>query len=164
MHEQARNSDAYIAYGNETSKTRANNWSLIIQYLLVGENKAAQELLPNNPEFQPIKDQDLRVTLSDFIEAVEGQPLVATVPANRQYMDLFYVQVISNSFSGRVVAAPNTTSTSITKYINVFAYPPRPALGTYSLTEKQLVDWASNDEKYQGEYLPPSPYIPIANS
>ena len=129
LHEQARNSDAYIAYGNEQTKVQANNWSLVIQNLLVGDNQAAQALLPDGDKFKAFKNMDLEVTLNDYTFQVTKQELVASKPQNRKYVDMFYVQVITGSFGGKVIKAPKSTATSETQYINVFAYPPRPVIG-----------------------------------
>ena len=160
--EQAKYADGYLYYGDAQSKQTADNWSRAIVYLLLGKNEAAVNLI-NNEDFT---SENMGVTLSDVLQKTTGKPLVTSVPENESFVKLFYVQITRDSFSGKIVRAPEegVTIDTFTRYINIIAYPPRPVLGPLTVTEEVLVKWASNDDEYLGEYLPPSAYIPIATS
>ncbi len=174
LKEQPRCCNAFTAYEQEQVKFDADQWSKVIQCLLVGENKKAQEFVPDDPRFTDIKKREsLSVTLSHYIEKIgetkegngnvtKGPQLVTTDPKYRKLVDKLYLRVINNSFQGKLVAYYGKETSKI-MYINYLAHPQRPELGARTVTEKELYDWASNASKYNDFYLPPSAYIPIAN-
>ena len=99
-----------------------------------------------------------KVTLSDLIMTVTKEPLVTSVPENRAFVELFEVQVITSGFSGKVVYAAKGSQRP---YISIIAYPACPEI--FAKDSTVLKDWASDKNK-DGNYLPPSVYIPIAVS
>jgi hypothetical protein len=154
--EQAKNSDGYLSYGDEPSQAVANAWSKAIVNLLLGKNDDAVK----DTDYE---GKDMGVTLSDVIFKSTGEPLVTSLPDNESFVKLFYVQITRDAYSGRVIRASEEDATTYTGYINIIAYPPRPQLSDYTVTEQQLIDWASNTND-TGDYLPPSAYIPIATT
>jgi len=148
---QAQNADAYISYGDENSKTAADTWGKAILNLLLGHTN------------QVPGGEDITLSLSDVLFKITGQHLLTSLPENEVFTKSFFVRVITNAFSGKIIDAPKQCKTKDTPYINFIAYPPRPPLGELTVTEEQLVYWASDPEpRPDGNYLPPSVYIPTA--
>ncbi len=148
---QAQSSAAYIAYGDPETKTKADAASRNIRNLLLGHNDRV-EGLPSGIDF----------TLSDAIEKLTGDALITV--SNPEFGNLFLFQVTTNSFSGAVDYAKDEDGNIIKdKYVLFLAFPPRPALNEFTVTEKELYNWANNINP-EGSYLPPSPYIPIAGT
>lgn len=148
---QAQNADAFIAYGEPSSKTTADALSRTIRNLLLGHNDRIDTLPPG-----------ITFTLSDVIEKLTGEALITvTDPA---FGELFLFQVTTNSFSGTVEYALDEKGKRIpNKYVLYLAFPPRPAFSEVTVTEQQLYDWAYNLTPGES-YLPPSAYIPIAGT
>jgi len=148
---QAQNADAYIAYGDPSSKTTANALSETIRNLLLGKNDQILSLPP-----------EITFTLSDVIEKLTGEALITVT--DPPFGEMFLFQVTTNSFSGTVEQAKDEKGEDIPyKYVLYLAFPPRPELGELTVTEQQLFDWANNLIP-GGSYLPPSAYIPIAGT
>ncbi|HBL13493.1 MAG TPA: hypothetical protein DD379_19265 [Cyanobacteria bacterium UBA11162] len=141
--QQALEGSAYLSYGDEVSKQKADAWSQTIVKLLLGE-----------------KPDGINLSLSELILEITEEELVTSKPENQSFTKLFYAQITTDSFSGQLIHAPKESATPYTPYINIIPYPPRPALGSLTVTEDQLVKWASNHEDFAGDYLPPSVYIP----
>lgn len=161
--QQAQNADGWLSYGNNDARVQANFWSQIIVCLLLGDNKAALEIAKNKLGEKVPNYEDMQVTLSDVLEKTTDEPLVTSIPENKSFVDLFYVQVTRDAFTGKLVRASETEcGNPYTPYVNIIAYPPRPELGPFTVTEDQLKSWASGG--HSDRYLPPSAYIPIATS
>ena len=161
--QQAQNADGWISYGNNDARIQANWWSQIIVYLLLGDNEAAVDIAKNKLGEEVPNFEDMQVTLSDVLYKTTGEPLVTSVPENKSFVDLFYVQITRDAFTGRLVRASETEcGNPYTPYVNIIAYPPRPELGPLTVTSDQLESWASGAHK--DRYLPPSAYIPIATT
>lgn len=161
--QQAQNADGWLSYGNNDARVQANYWSQIIVYLLLGDNKAALEIAKDKLGEDVPDYEDMQVTLSDVLEKATGEPLVTSVPENKSFVDMFYVQITRDAFTGKLVRASETEcGNPYTPYVNIIAYPPRPELGPLTVTHDQLVSWASGGDS--DRYLPPSAYIPIATS
>ena len=192
---QSINADGYLNYGGLSSKKPANDNSIAIVNQLLGNNL---NLWKSNDKKTPIIDwttinrsdiylddtniEDLNLTLSDVLIKTTGQPLVTSVPPNKAFVKMFYVQITRDSFTGRVVRAstnenlhPKYTDTWGAKYINIIAYPPCPETfidllepgddgytDDFKDRDSLLEAWASG--KKFGDYLPPSAYIPIATT
>jgi len=173
--EQAKYADGYLCYGDEQSQTQADVWSKVIVYLLLGKDCDEALQLAQGETVDPEKKK--KVTLSDVLCKTTQEPLVTSIPENESFVKLFYVRIIRNAFTGRVERASDEclTLSSCTQYVNIIAYPPRPALDIPTFIEKpgepetqctfpELLElWASN-QIGEGEYLPPSAYIPIATT
>lgn len=148
---QAQSSSAFIAYGDPGMKTIANAASKNIRNLLLGKNDKVENL-PSGIDF----------TLSDVIKELTGKPLITV--KNPEFGNMFLFQVTTNSFTGSVERAKDENSQVIpNKYVLFLAFPPRPVLNGFTVTDQQLYDWANNLNT-GGNYLPPSPYIPIAGT
>jgi len=161
--QQAQNADGWLSYGNNDARRQANWWSKIIVYLLLGDNNAALDIAYNKLGEEVPNFEDMQVTLSDVLEKTTGEPLVTSVPENKSFFDLFYVQVTRDAFTGKVVRASETEcGNPYTPYVKIIAYPPRPELGPLTVERAQLESWASGGDR--DRYLPPSAYIPIASS
>jgi len=153
LQKQAQEADAYLSYGDPESKNNADEWGKAILNLLLGKTQE----VPGG--------ENIALTLSDVIQKITGEELVTSITVNEAFTKSFFVQVITNSFSGYITDAPDECKTDATKYINFIAYPPRPELGKLTVTEAELMDWANNpDPRPGGNYLPPSVYIPTAFS
>jgi hypothetical protein len=148
---QAQHADAFVAYGDPSSKLSANTLSKTLRNLLLGKNGEIPNLPPG-----------IDFTLSDVIEKLTGEALITVT--DPPFGEMFLFQVTTNSFSGTVEQAKDEKGQDIpNKYVLSLAFPPRPELGELTVTEQQLYDWA-NKPNPGGNYLPPSPYIPIAGT
>lgn len=147
LKKQAQYADAYISYGDNDSRDAAERYAQYLLHLLLGQN----ECIP--------MAQGITITLSDLMMKITGEPLITT--ANKTFGKLFLIQVVTNSFSGKITEAPPECATEETPYKNFVSYPPRPELGPLTVTYEDLRAWASNTSRGQG-YLPPSAYIPTA--
>ncbi|MBP0016339.1 MAG: hypothetical protein J7647_02130 [Cyanobacteria bacterium SBLK] len=161
--QQAQHADGWLSYGKEELRVQADLWSQIIVYLLLGDNEAALDIAKDDLGEEVPSFEDMKITLSDVVFKTTEEPLVTSVPENKSYMNLFYVQITRDSFTGRIARASETECANpYTPYITIICYPPRPELGPLTVTPDQLIEWASGGRRLQ--YLPPSAYIPIAHS
>ncbi|HBE18197.1 MAG TPA: hypothetical protein DEG17_08745 [Cyanobacteria bacterium UBA11149] len=149
LKQQAQCAGAYTSYGDPKSKVMADNLSEAINNLLLGRN----DLVPQAVE------QGISLTLSQLMEKITGEKLVTT--EYPYFTNLFYSLVVTDTFNGKLIDAPMPDVTTEMPFISVIAYPPRPVLSELTVTEDELVAWASNQVP-GGDYLPPSAYIPIA--
>jgi hypothetical protein len=133
------------------------------------------------PEKAGKKSTDLKSLLEDKISDPEKVTLPNVFKKLNDGEDFVCTQYpdFSSLFTYRVRAAYTGTITDVSdtneiggifdrKYVAYLAYPPRPALSEYTVTEQQLRDWATkpkpNPSPEKEEYLPPSVYIPIAGT
>jgi hypothetical protein len=195
--QQSSNTDGYLNYGDLQSPPIADsNSQEIVKQLLANDNLKYWY----NDDNTPITDWNnlrtdkiyldekhvIALTLSDILIKTTGTPLVTSVPENKAFVKLFYVQITRDSFTGRIVRASNNEVTNNERkeyagYINIIAYPPRPEtfidLPDLKLGDKGydprlknrdslLEAWASGEtfENSKSKYLPPSAYIPIATT
>ncbi len=148
---QAQHADAFVAYGDPSSRTTANALSKTIRNLLLGHNNEIPTLPPG-----------IDFTLSDVIKKLTGEALITVTDPD--FGEMFLFQVTTNSFSGTVEYALDEGGKPIPKkYVLFLAFPPRPDLSELTVTEQQLSDWANNLTPGES-YLPPSAYIPIAGT
>lgn len=153
LQNQAQGSDTYLSYGDSTSYANAQIWADALLNLLIGNTKD----VPGG--------EKIDLTLSDVMEKITGEPLITSIGENADFTESFFVKVIDNAYSGYLEDAPEDHREGKRKYINYIAYPPRPALSEFTVTEDQLKDWAScNTTDPNSPYLPPSVYIPTAFS
>ena len=143
LQKQGQAASAYTSYGQEESKLQAESLGEDIKNLLLGRNDRIGEL------------NDVTVTLSMVMETLTGDKCITT--EKPEMTEKFTYQIVLDSYTGAIV------ETAKARYLAYMAYPPRPALSEITLSEQQLYDWARNLNT-QGDYLPPSPYIPIAAS
>jgi len=140
---QGQAASAYTSYGQQESKRKAEHLGEDIKNLLLGRNN----------EIEYLQNEGVTVTLSMVLEKLTGQKCITT--ENPEMTEKFTFQVVLDSYTGEIL------ETAKNQYLAYMAYPARPALSEITLSEQQLYDWASNLNT-QGDYLPPSPYIPIA--
>jgi hypothetical protein len=147
LQKQGQYTYAYESYAVSTSKEEADELSLVLKHLLLGEYNSITDSW-----FSSIKG--VGVTLSDVLKKLSGEDFVLT-----KYPDfaaMFTFRIIVN-YTGTI------TEIGTRKYIARLAYPPRPVLSESTVTEQQLNEWVTNINT-GGEYLPPSVYIPIAST
>lgn len=142
LQQQGQNTYAYESYADLESQGKADNLSSTLMSLFLGDYSNIPDL--NN----------FTVTLSEVLMKLSGQNFVLTTYPDFTKMFTFRAIV---DYTGII------TEIGARKYIARLAYPPRPVLSEYTVTEKQLVDWTKN-ENTGGYYLPPSIYIPIAST
>jgi hypothetical protein len=192
--QQSSNTDGYLNYGDLQSPPIADsNSQEIVKQLLANDNLKYWY----NDDNTPITDWNnlrtdkiyldekhvIALTLSDILIKTTGTPLVTSVPENKAFVKLFYVQITRDSFTGRIVRASADLKKPKekyienwnAKYINIIAYPPRPETfidlregnqnyDLYKDRDSLLKAWASGCENPENPYLPPSAYIPIATT
>ncbi|MGB3205046.1 MAG: hypothetical protein WBB28_08665 [Crinalium sp.] len=170
--DQARYSYTFISYGDTKKKENAYVTSLKIKKLVLGKNSE-------------IGDDDLKgvtLTLPEVYEKLTNQRPEAL--CHEPFMQMFHAEVVTDSFSGYIRDISDSEKEEIKevikdinekdlKYVNevqyiiYFAYPPCPAFGKATVTEKQLINWMQGKNEHGGtatDYLPPSAYIPISMS
>ncbi|MEA5472120.1 hypothetical protein [Spirulina sp. 06S082] len=151
VQKQGQNSYAYESYGDLESKAQAELLGSYYKYLLLGENS----------QIPFLQQEGVNVTLSDVLDKLSGETYVFT--ADPDFTQMFTFRVVTD-YTGLITQAVNDEGQPIpNQYISLMAYPPRPALSEFTVTEQQLYDWAENINT-GGSYLPPSVYIPIAGS
>jgi hypothetical protein len=163
LQEQARYSYAVSSYGDEGSKPNAYQVSLKIKKIVMGKNDEIDEL----------KEAGVTLTLPEIYEKLtEQQPESLS---DETFMEMFHVEIVTDSFSGYIRDASDAEKAEIkdfigdedVQYIIYLAYPPCPAFGKATVTEKQLEDWMqgkNEDGEPVTDYLPPSAYIPVSMS
>lgn len=160
LQQQAQHAEAFIAYGKEESKLRADTLSIEIDNLMLGvrpSTSTISKLMIGGTKVINATTEGITLTLSDVIEKITKEKLVTTEFPD--FTKLVSHQVITNTFAGGFAEIPGSASEK--KYFSYIAYPPRPEFDL--VTDEQLRAWASN--QVPGEsYLPPSPYIPTAVS
>lgn len=141
LQQQALRTIAYESYDDLNAKAEADVLSGYLQEMLVGNNSAVPALQENN----------IKVTLAEVLKNLSDENFVLT-----EYPDF------AKMFTCRVTPeyVGKYTEIGSRKYISNIAYPPRPVLSEYTITEQQLYSWGQNIDT-QGNYLPPSLYIPI---
>lgn len=144
LQQQGLNTLSYESYADKESKEQAEYLSGVIQSLFLG----------NNSEIPYLKENGVEVTLGQVLEELSGEEFVFT--EFTEFTQMFTCKVIAE-YTGKF------TEIGERKYMATLAYPPRPALSEYTVTESQLSDWAKN-ENTEGNYLPPSLYIPIGGT
>ncbi|MGK7905581.1 MAG: hypothetical protein AB4352_30080 [Hormoscilla sp.] len=142
--QQGLNTIAYESYDDENAKETANLLSGYIQSMLLG----------NNDDVPYLKDNGIEVTLAEVLKKLSDEDFVFT--KDPEFAKMFTCRVIPE-FVGSFI------ETGYRQYVAEIAYPPRPALNEYTVTEPQLLNWAQNIDT-GGNYLPPSLYIPFGAS
>lgn len=161
LQDQARYHYAASSYGDEDQKQSAYATSLKIKKLLMGKNSEI-----GAPE---LKDVTLTLPLVYF--KLTGQE--STCLGEEDFMKKFHIEIVTDSFSGYVREVLDPDKAEIkhflpdedVQYILYLAYPPCPAFGKATVTEKQLENWmqGKNEEGESAtDYLPPSAYIPVS--
>lgn len=136
---QAKFRMAATEYGDPTSAQFAQETSEAIKQVLMGK-----ETVPN-----------IKLTLSEvYKQLTERTDFIFSDP----FIDQFRFEVTVDSFTGGVRKDEEQKA----KYVAIIAYPPRPVLSEFTVTEQQLNDWMR--DKGSGDYLPPSPYIPLTST
>lgn len=145
VQKQGQNASAYTSYGQPESKAVAEALGDDYKNLLLGRND----------QIEVLQQAGVTVTLSDVLEKLTGQKYIVT--EKPEITEKFTFQVVLDTYTGSI------SETDRDRYLAFMAYPPRPSLSEVTVTEQQLYDWAQNLNTL-GDYLPPSPYIPIAAS
>lgn len=138
---QAMSRMAATEYGDLESAEKARISSDTIKQVLMGKETAPHIKLTLPEVYQQLTEQ------TDFI-------------FSDPFIDQFRFEVTVDSFTGSI--RKNEENNKSEKYVAVIAYPPRPALSEFTVTEQQLNDWMR--DKGSGDYLPPSPYIPLTST
>lgn len=172
LQEQARYSYTVSSYGDKKNKENAYVTSLKIKKLVLGKNSE-------------IDDEDLEgitLTLREVYEKLTNQRPEGL--CHEPFMQMFHAEIVTNTFSGYIrdilpsekqeikevigeISEKDLKYVEDVKYIIYFAYPPCPAFGKATVTEKQLTNWMQGKNKHGDtatDYLPPSAYIPISMS
>jgi hypothetical protein len=76
---------------------------------------------------------------------------------DEEFTNLFYFEVSTDTFEGYITGFDFTKK----KFRVVLAYPPRPELNEFNVTEDTLRNWSQN---VPDQWLPPSAFIPISTS
>ncbi|KYC42524.1 hypothetical protein WA1_21430 [Scytonema hofmannii PCC 7110] len=129
---------AAIEYGDPPSAQLAEETSKIIKEVIIANQTAP----------------DIQLTLSDVYQKLTTNDYIFTDPLIQE----FRFEVVVDSFTGRIRKDEENQA----KYLATIAYPPRPALSEFTVTEEQLNQWVQDNNS--GEYLPPSVYIPVSGS
>jgi len=149
LQQQAVNANIYINCGAPEAQEGAEQFSQDIRNLLLGDNDAVPA----------VGDLGIEITLSDVFQKFNDKPLLAT--AEPDFTKMFIMRVISDAFIGKLTYAPgkDANSPKEDKYILELTYPPRPALGSATVTEEELFNWVKNQTP-GNSYFPPSVYLP----
>ncbi len=131
---------AAIEYGDVQSAKSAEETS-----------KALKEVLTSSKTAPGIK-----LTLSEVYKQLTTNDYIFTDPLIQE----FRFEVTVDSFTGNISYDYNEETKE--KYLAIIAYPPRPALSEFTVTEDQLKSWIQDNSS--GNYLPPSAYIPVSAS
>lgn len=99
--------------------------------------------------------QGVEVTLSNVLQKLYKNEKFELCSDNFKKIDFEFRTIVD--YTGKIIEI------SENKYIAYLAYPPRPTLSQYTITEDQLNYWVINRSS-DGNYLPPSIYIPIAGT
>ncbi|MUG95680.1 hypothetical protein F7734_26315 [Scytonema sp. UIC 10036] len=129
---------AAIEYGDPPSAQLAEETSKIIKEVIIANQTAP----------------DIQLTLSDVYRKLTTNDYIFTDPLIQE----FRFEVVVDSFTGRI----RKDEANQAKYLATIAYPPRPELSEFTVTEEQLNQWIKDNNS--GEYLPPSVYIPVSGS
>jgi hypothetical protein len=136
MERQALHRMAANEYGDPASAQTAAELSQKIKQVLTCEATAP----------------GITLTLADVYKKLTNQEYFFTDPLVQE----FRFEVTVDSFTGHI----RKDEMNPTGYAAIIAYPARPSLGAEF--NEQLKDWMYNQDN--GEYLPPSVYIPISAS
>ncbi|MBD6620501.1 hypothetical protein FNW02_33150 [Komarekiella sp. 'clone 1'] len=131
---------AAIEYGDPQSAQSAEETSKIIKEVITS-NKTAP---------------GISLTLADVYKQLTTNDYIFTDPLVQD----FRFEVTVDSFTGNISYEYDEERKE--KYVAIIAYPPRPALSEFTVTEDQLKDWMQDN--LSGNYLPPSVYIPVSGS
>lgn len=145
VQKQGQTASAYTSYGNTESKTIAEELGKNYKNLLLGRNQ----------DIDYLTQEGVKLTLSAVLEKLTGEKYIVTEKPDMT--EKFTFRVVLDTYTGSIIEIADK------KYLAYMSYPPRPALSEITVSEEQLYDWAQNLNTL-GDYLPPSPYIPIAGS
>lgn len=152
LQRQGQNTYSYESYADEESKGNADKLSSDLKSLFLG----------NNGSIEFLKNRQVTVTLPEVLQELSGEDFVFKTFPEFTQMFIFRVMV---SYTGEIteIVTGAIPESGTRQYIAKLAYPPRPVLSEFTVTEQQLYDWTKNINT-GGNYLPPSIYIPIAGS
>ena len=139
LHGQARYTNVANHYGDPQAALIAQATGETLKKSLMGEQTAP----------------GIRLTWPEVYKQLTGKESLFT---DKNFCNLFRFEVAVDTFVGGV----REDEAKQALYVSTLAYPPRPELNQYTVTEQQLHDWMR--DRGDGDYIPPSSYMPIAGS
>jgi hypothetical protein len=139
---QAKYLSAATSYGDRDASDTALATAENIKKLFAGDNKDIKLLAT------------IQLTLPEVLKKLTGDDFIFGMDAD--FRKKFRFEVIVDEFSGRI----RIDEEEITTYVASLTYPPRPSLGKEF--DDQLKDWMNGIG--DGDYLPPSAYIPLSGT
>jgi|GEM_PF-2791901 len=156
--EQGRHTGAYQTYGIIDSKNAVRQYSEYLRNLFAGNHDAIKVV--NDEDVVTIKANP-EVTLKAVLAKLSGEDLM--LARETELLAKFAFLVTFDSYTGGIVEnhVPNEGEDGdFPLYSFILCFPPRPALGEYTVTDQQLCQWATKTDPKEKGYLPPA-YIPI---
>ncbi|MBE9229209.1 hypothetical protein IQ264_27780 [Phormidium sp. LEGE 05292] len=184
LQDQARYRYAVSSYGDKDAKPLAYATSLKIKKLLIGKNSDIDECISQKIDLT-LPDVYGKLTKKEKDSEKEENTKKPKKPdslSHEPFMQMFHVEIVTDSFSGRVRDMLLSEKKELKKiiekyskddlkyvepveYVIYLAYPPCPAFGKATVTEDQLKNWMqgkNEDGEGTTDYLPPSAYIPVS--
>lgn len=144
MQNQAMCRMAGLNYGNKEAIALAKRASETIKNLFAGMNHKIEEI------------RDLNLTISDVLKKLTGEDFLFA--KDHDFRSLFTFSVTVDEFEGGLYDDEANPG----HYVAQVTYPPCPTFSDATVTEEQLDGWMHADA--EGNYLPPSAYIPLSAS
>ncbi|NES71548.1 MAG: hypothetical protein F6K24_43285, partial [Okeania sp. SIO2D1] len=139
-------SGAFLSYGNEDAKMRADKLSKCIEYLFKSENNNITK-----DDIIPVKMEIPTLTLDNLFEKMNGNKFILSSQEGKKFLDQIYCIVVTNTFVGSAKEIKDSKEQK--KFISYIAFPP--CYPVNDKTKEDFKNWASENIKTSGSYLPP---------
>ncbi|NEO57736.1 MAG: hypothetical protein F6K54_34540 [Okeania sp. SIO3B5] len=147
-------SGAFISYGNEDAKVRADKLSTCIDFLFKSQNDQIKK-----EDIIPVEMEIPTLTLEDLFMKMNGNHFVLSLPDGQKFVNECYFIVVTNTFVGSCQIINDSNNPK--KFISYLAFPP--CYPVNDQTKQDFKNWASENIQMSGSYLPPI-LLPLGSS